>query len=150
MYHYIVKQRLRDTFEQVNRGNYPAVVAQFAPTAEHWFSGDHALGGGRRGTADITRWYDRLATLLPDLAFTITDLAVAGGPWKTFATVRWTDSLTDREGTRYTNEGVHIIELRWGKVHGLWIYCDTVKLSAILETLAKQGVEDATAPPITT
>jgi hypothetical protein len=48
MYHYVVRGKVRDSFEQVNKGNLAAIVRQFVPGSEHWFSGSHAMAG--RGT----------------------------------------------------------------------------------------------------
>lgn len=148
MYHAIVRGKLRDSFDQVNAGNYRAIVAQFAPGAEHWFAGSHALAGRRSTPAQIREWYDRLAVLLPDLRFEITHVAVRGWPWNTTAFVEWVDHLTDREGRRYSNRGVHALRLSWGKITSLRIYCDTDLLQTVLHNLAGQGVTEASAPPI--
>jgi ketosteroid isomerase-like protein len=148
MYHYIVERKLRRSFDEVNKGNLGAIVSQFSDHAEHWFSGNHALSGRRDNIAEIKRWYDRLATILPDLTFEIVTVTVRGWPWNTVATVEWVDSLTDRQGHRYNNEGVHIVGLSWGKLTSLHIYCDTQKLAGVCQTLGEQGVDEAVAPPI--
>lgn len=150
MYHYIVKKRLLNSFAALNRGDYEVITCQFPATgASHWFSGEgHPLSGLRTDKADIVRWYDRLARLMPDLTFHIDKVAVSGFPWRTTAMLEWTDSLTDRDGTRYQNRGVHVITIRWGKVIGLEVYCDTGYLMGYFKALAAQGVDEATAPPI--
>jgi len=148
MYHAIVRSKLRDSFAQVNKGNYDAIVRQFAPGAEHWFSGSHALAGHRTTPKEIQAWYERLATVLPDLRFEITNIAVQGWPWNTVAFVEWVDYLTDRTGQQYSNRGVHALRLAWGKIESLRIYCDTELLSEVLSTLGDQGVEEAVAAPI--
>ncbi|HET9871808.1 MAG TPA: nuclear transport factor 2 family protein [Propionibacteriaceae bacterium] len=143
-----MKRKLRHSFDEVNRGNLGAIVRQFSPDAEHWFSGSHGLSGRRDNIADISQWYDRLAVVLPDLKFEITAVTVSGWPWNTVAMVEWVDSFTDRQGYRYSNQGVHIIGLKWGKLTSLHIYCDTQKLSDACRALGEQGVKLATAPPI--
>ncbi|MGW5349081.1 nuclear transport factor 2 family protein [Streptomyces sp. NPDC004031] len=148
MYHAIVRRNLRKSFAEVNRGNYPAIVRQFTPAAEHWFSGSHALGGGRHDNRRIQQWYDRLAALLPDLRFELTKVSAKGWPWDTVAFVEWVDHLTDREGNHYSNQGVHVIRIAWGKITELHIYCDTALLASVLDTLAAQGVSEASAPPV--
>ncbi|WP_039804168.1 nuclear transport factor 2 family protein [Nocardia araoensis] len=148
MYHRIVEQKLRATFGDVNRGNYIPVVNGFAEQGLHWFSGTHALSGERSGPHDIARWYERLALLFPDLTFTIVEVAVRGWPWNTTAMVEWTDKLHDRKGVEFTNSGVHVVKLRWGKIVSLRIYCDTARLAMVLRTLAEQGVDEATKEPI--
>jgi ketosteroid isomerase-like protein len=96
----------------------------------------------------IQEWYDRLAVLMPDLKFEITNIVAGGWPWNTVAFVEWVDHLTDRTGRAYSNQGVHVIRLKWGKIVELHIYCDTQMLAEILQTLGEQGVGEAAAPPI--
>ena len=62
MYHAIVKRRLLNSFEALNRGDYQVITRQFAKGAVHWFSGTgHPLAGKRRTLQTIFAWYDRLA-----------------------------------------------------------------------------------------
>lgn len=148
MYHYIVRGKVRDSFEQVNKGNLAAIVRQFVPGSEHWFSGSHAMAGRRDNLGQIQAWYDRLAVLMPDLKFEITNIDVGGWPWNTVAFVEWVDHFTGPDGRAYSNQGVHVLRLKWGKIVELHIYCDTKLLSEILQTLGEQGIDQAIAPPI--
>ncbi|MFE6866876.1 nuclear transport factor 2 family protein [Kitasatospora sp. NPDC057692] len=148
MYHAIVRRNLRKSFAEVDRGNYAAVVRQFAPGAEHWFSGGHALSGGRHGAEQIQRWYDRLAEVMPDLRFELKKVVAKGLPWDTVAFVEWVDHLTDREGNQYSNQGVHVVRIKWGRITELHVYCDTGLLEAVLERLGGQGVGEAVAEPV--
>lgn len=148
MYHAIVKRKMRDSFDQINKGNYAAIVRQFAPGAEHWFSGSHALAGRRDDLEQIQSWYDRLAVIFPDLRFQITKLVVGGWPWDTYALIEWVDFVADREGRAYSNQGVHVIRLKWGKVSELHVYCDTQLLAEICDRLGAQGVAVAVDAPI--
>lgn len=149
MYHTIVKRKLQTAFADINSGNHTAIVDQFTPDAQHWFAGDHALSGRRRGRELIRAWYERLALLLPDLTFALTDVVVRGWPWNTTAVVLWTDKVHDRKGVQHSNQGVHVIGLRWGKISSLEIHCDTSVVTVLLDVLRDQGVEQAGAAPIT-
>ncbi|NHC15753.1 nuclear transport factor 2 family protein [Motilibacter deserti] len=148
MYHRIVRRRLRSSFDAINRGDYAAIVRQFGHGAEHWFSGSHTLSGRRTSALDIQAWYDRLAAVFPDLHFDITKLVVGGWPWDTVAMIEWVDFVSDESGRRYSNQGVHVIRLRWGKVVELHVYCDTQLLASICETLGSQGRSAAVAEPV--
>jgi hypothetical protein len=53
VYGHIVRRIVIDAFEQLNRGNIAGLTARLAPGAEHYFIGDHALGGRRRQLASI-------------------------------------------------------------------------------------------------
>jgi hypothetical protein len=149
MYHAIVRRKLQRAFAAINAGRYEGIVAQFAPRHRHVMFGDHALSGDRRTPESTARWYERLQRLLPGLAFDVRAIAVAGMPWRTFATVAWNDRFTLPDGSVGTNQGVHEFELRWGKVHALIVHCDTARLQRYCERIAASGVAEARAAPIT-
>ena len=149
MYHWFVKNKLRAAFAQISRGDYvEATVAQFAPRHAHVFHGEHALSGARTSLATTRRWYERLARVLPDLAFDIDGISVDGFPWRTRAIVTWRDRFTLPDGERGSNQGVHVFELAWGRVTRLEIHCDTARLERYLARMSALGIEDATAPPL--
>jgi len=148
MYHAIVRAKLRRAFRQINAGRYEPIVAQFAEQHVHLMHGDHAMSGERRSLASTARWYARLQRLMPDLRFEIEHIAVTGWPWRTIAFVGWTDQFTLPDGTRTANQGVHVFELRWGKVHALAVHCDTARLEGFLRRAAALGLGEAIAAPI--
>lgn len=150
MYHYIVKRNLINSFDALNRGDYKVITDQFRKdNVSHWFSGkNHPLSGLRRTKSSILEWYARLSRLMPDLKFEIEKIAVSGFPWHTTAMLEWTDYLTDRKGNAYSNRGVHVITISWGKVVSLEVFCDTEYLLGYFQALKDQGVEEASAGPI--
>lgn len=148
MYHFVVRSKLRRAFRDINAGAYEGIVAQFAPRHRHTMYGRHALAGERRTMRSTTLWYERLQRLLPDLRFDVRRIAVTGWPWNTTATVDWTDHFTLPDGSRGSNQGVHVFGLRWGKVHSLAIHCDTARLQGYCERMAGLGVKEALADPI--
>lgn len=150
MYHAIVKRNLLNSFAALNRGDYKVITEQFRDQGvSHWFSGEqHPMAGLRRSKSAIFEWYDRLARLMPDLKFEIEKVAISGWPWHTVAMLEWTDHLSDREGQCYSNRGVHVITIAWGKVIALEVFCDIEYLQGYFAALRAQGVEEAAAPPI--
>lgn len=150
MYHFFVRQRLKQVFAKLNAGDFAFIRAQFHPRARHWFSGRHALSGERRGPHDIGRWYERLGTVFPGIRFTVEKLVVAGWPWRTLAVAEWRDEVADRQGRPLPNAGTFVIELRWGRVTDFRVYCDTAQLELNLGVLAGQGVGEAALPAIVT
>lgn len=149
MYHLIVRIKLRRAFAAINRGDYSAVVAQFAPIHRHVMYGPHALAGERNTRASTAQWYARLQRLLPGLYFDVQAIAVTGWPWHTVATVTWQDRFGLPDGSTGTNVGVHEFVLRWGHVHMLAVHCDTARLAAYCRQMAQCGLAEAMAPPIT-
>lgn len=94
MYHFIVKQKLRRAFTDINAGRHDRIVTQFAAEHGHVMYGNHALAGERITIAATAQWYLRLKLLLPDLCFEIHAVAVPGWPWQTVAVVIWNDHFT--------------------------------------------------------
>lgn len=148
MYHTIVRARLRAVFERLNVRDFGSVAAMFGPGAEHSFFGSHALAATRRTPLAITRWYERLERVLPDLRFQVLRVQSCGWPWHTEATVEWRDSGRTLDGQPFANQGVHAVTLRWGRVRSLRVYCDTQMLAQVLARNAASGVAEAAAPPI--
>ncbi len=148
MYHSIVKKLAIQSFENLNRGDYEAVLKNVSPSIVHTFSGNHALGGTRHSIAAMREWFGRLYRLSPSLAFQIRNVAVSGWPWNTTVAVEWIDRARPADGSDYVNEGVHIIKMRWGKVVYLHAYLDTQLTIAMCGRLAAHGISEALAPPI--
>lgn len=149
MYHFIVRQRTKTIFDALSRGDFDFVLQQFAPTAEHWFSGRHALGGLRR-TSELRRaWYERLASVLPGMKFDIHKIVSSGWPWHTHVAVEWTMRVFDQKGAELSpNRGMFMLTLRWGRVTELHVHCDTQILAEHLVVIAAQGMQQAALPPI--
>ncbi|WP_025691917.1 nuclear transport factor 2 family protein [Paenibacillus zanthoxyli] len=148
MYHSIIRSQLLKIFDELNKGNYEPILNGFAPRFEHCFYGKHALGGARHTLKETRRWYERLQRVLPGLIFEIKNVNVKGWPWNTIAAVEWSDSGTTLDGKPFRNQGVHFVNIRFGKVTSLRIYCDTQVLQDVLQRNAAQGLEEAAADPI--
>ena len=147
MYHFFVRRRVAEILRHLNRGDLAFVVRLFAPGAEHWFSGRHALGGCRRTPEEIAAWYRRLAVVFPTIRFAAQKVISTGPPWNTRVVVEWTDTFAGRDDLA-GNQGVFIITLRWGRAVEFHVYCDTDGLKQNLALLASHGVAAAAAPPI--
>jgi hypothetical protein len=57
MYHAIVRRRVVALFAAVNKGDARPVLEGLAPRFEHFFLGDHALGGSRFTLEKTRLWY---------------------------------------------------------------------------------------------
>jgi ketosteroid isomerase-like protein len=148
MYHSIVRRIVLELFEQVSHGNAEPLLATLAPSFEHQFAGDTALGGSRRTLAATRRWYERLYRLLPDIAFDVENILISGGPWNTLVVAEWNETNSGTDGVRTVNHGIHAIQLKWGRVARVFIYPDTAGLKATLDRLVRAGNSEAAAPPI--
>ena len=148
-YHYIVKGKVRKSFDLVNQHRYDELLKGLSDkTLEHSFAGDHALGGKRHDKESLKRWFVRLGTVLPDLKIEITDIQVKGNVFKTLAIVRWTATCTLLNGEPYLNNGVHFITIKFGKVVKFDVHEDTKTVSHGLDVQFESGIKEAKAPKI--
>ena len=135
MYKLIVKLIARRTFRRLSAGDYEAVVKQFGPESRLVFSGDHALGGERRGQEAVREWFQQMLRLFPGIRIEPRDVVVNGWPWNTVVATHLAISATLADGRPYTNEGMQLLRLRWGRVIEDLIFEDTLKLDAELKRM---------------
>lgn len=147
MYKMIVEKKVRSTFDQINKGNYRAMIDGLAPDFEYRFLGDHALSGRRTKHDTMEQWWQRVLRLLPDARFDVHDVVVQGHPLRTRVAVRSTvQSIQD--SSPYVNDVMQFMTLRLGKVTHIETLEDTAKLEQHLATLDRSSHPDAVAPPL--
>ena len=49
--------------------------------------------------------------LFLDIQFELHRIQVQGSPWRTIATVEWSETNTGTDGVRTRNEGVNVVEI---------------------------------------
>ena len=104
---------------------------------------------GERHDADtLRRWFERLARVLPNLHLEINDIWVKGWPWNTTVFVQWDGTATLLDGAPYFQHAIHVITLRWGKIHALDVFEDSQAVADALDAQAAAGLEEAVAPQI--
>ena len=148
IYAAIVRRKVRGTFDQINAGNYQAMIDGLDSPFEYVFHGTHALGGRRVTTAAMRRWWERTFDLLPGAKFEVLEVLVTGGPWKTRIAVRNRVSGPLPNGERYENLVFQFMTLRWGKVSSVETVEDLQVLERALHIVAESGNSEARAAPI--
>jgi len=148
LYSYIVKTKIRQTFDHVNNHRWEEAVEAVAPHVHHRVSGVHALGGERNGKEATRRWFERLGRVLPNLKIKVNNVWVQGWPWHTTVFVQWDGSATLLNGTPYINRGLHVFTLRWGRVHALEEFQDSQAAASGLAAQAAAGLKEAAAGQI--
>lgn len=148
LYATIVRKKVRDTFERINRGDVAAMVAGLDDPFEYRFHGEHALGGRRTSREAMARWWRRTMRLLPGLRFEVLEVLVQGPPWRTRVATRLRVSGPLPDGTRYENLAFQFLTLRWGRVRSIETIEDLQRLTRALELVAESGVAEAAAEPI--
>ena len=133
----------------VERGDLDQVLAQFGPGCELVFVSRTALGARLSGTADLRRWFERFARLLPGPAFDVQRLVIAGPVWhqRIAAHVIIASRVA---GEPYQNQFAQFLALRWGKVVADLILEDTATWEAASRRLAAAGDAEAAEPPLAT
>ena len=148
MYHTIVRRIAKKNFERINQRDFDSLLKDCVPNVHHSFGGTHALGGERHDRDALGRWLGRLARLATKLHLTVTNVWVKGLPHNTTIIVRWTATDELPDGSLYHNHGVHIIQMRWGKITAIDANEDSQVVADSLRMRAAYGVEEASAPPI--
>jgi ketosteroid isomerase-like protein len=144
-----VERNLRATFRRVGQRDYETLLEQTAPSVLHVFPGEHALGGTRHTRDSLRRWFERLFVLFPELRFEIKEVAVRGWPWDATVMVQWENRGRACDGQPYANQGAHVLRLRWGRLVYLHEYLDSQRVAAVCRRLAREGVSEAAAKPVT-
>jgi ketosteroid isomerase-like protein len=137
VYKLIVKRIVRRTFRRLSEGNYETVVGQFGPESRFVFSGDHVLGGERRGQQAVREWFRQMLALFPGIRIEPREVVVNGWPWNTVIATHLMIEGTLEGGRQYTNEGMQLLRLRWGRVVEDLIFEDTLKLDSELKRMSQ-------------
>ena len=148
IYGLIVKKRIRQSFDQVNNHRWDELMKSIAPSVHHRFLGAHTIGGQRHDREALRRWFERLARVLPNLHLEINKIWVKGWPWDTTVFVQWDGTATLLNGGPYLQHAIHVITLRWGKIHALDVFEDSQEIARALDAQAAAGLEEAVAPQI--
>jgi ketosteroid isomerase-like protein len=148
MYHAIVKRIAAKNFTRVNDKDYDALLKDCAPDVYHRFGGSHALGGDRHDREALRRWFERLGRVSPTLSLTVHDVWVKGTPRNTTVIIRWSATQDMPDGSPYNNHGVHIVQMKWGKIVSIDANEDSQVVAAGLQVFAAHGVTEALADPI--
>lgn len=149
VYHALVRRTVRRVFDNLSRGDYPAVLSGVAADVHHVFAGDHPLGGERHTKEAMERWFERLYRLFPSLSFEVKDVIAKGWPWNTVVAVEWLAGVTPQDGEPYVNEAAHLLRIRWGRVVYIHAYEDSQKVADACRRMAGKGIEEAAAAPLT-
>ncbi len=149
MYRRLVRWQVESGFKSLSAGDFGPVVARLAPDVHHVFEGDHALGGERHSSGAVERWFERLWRLCPSLDFVVHRVVSNGPPWDIWAAAEWTARVETAAGPPYVNKGTHVIRIRNGKVRYLHAYEDSQVVANACAHMARLGVEEASAAPIT-
>lgn len=148
LYSYIVKKKIRQTFDDVNNHRWDEAVEAVAPNIHHRVSGLHALGGERRDKAALRRWFERLGRVQPNLHIKVNNIWVVGLPWHTTVFVQWDGTAKLLNGGAYVNRGLHVFTLKWGKVYALEEFQDSEAAAYALSAQASIGLKEAVAEQI--
>lgn len=134
-------------FEKLNEADAGPFVAAVRDDVVFTYPGKHALGGTMHGRDAIAEWFQRFFRFFPGIEWTIKDIVVEGPPWgKTVVSAEWSVHCVLENGHVFTNEGLHIIELKNAKASAVRVYLDTQRSAAALKSLADSGVDEARVP----
>jgi ketosteroid isomerase-like protein len=105
-------------------GDCELVLRLMAPDVRFIFPGTSSFAADTTGKEGIERWLRRFVAMHPH--YEILDVTVSGPPWNTRLGIR----MRDRIGEDYTNEGMHYMIMRWGRVCYDRVFIDTEAVAA--------------------
>lgn len=149
MYYRIVRQTVEQGFSRFSQGDPEAILSKFAPSATFRFIGDHAMSADLSTPNAIRAWFGRTLRLFPGIQIVPSRMQISGTPWNTLVVVQLAIHVPMPGGQAYQNTGLQMLRLRWGRVIEDVVCEDTALLVSALQTLAKRGIAEAAAAPIT-
>jgi ketosteroid isomerase-like protein len=132
VYKFAVKQVAKRAYRNMSKGDWEAVVKDFDPNAHFVFAGQHEMALDCRGVEPVKEWFKRTYALMPDFRIEPKKMLVNGPPWDLWVAALFDVSAT-LAGEPYTNSGLHLLHLRWGKVIDDYVYEDSQKFALALE-----------------
>jgi ketosteroid isomerase-like protein len=133
MYKTIVRRMIRSGFRALSSGDYEQVLRLFHQQITFAFAGTSSLGGERCGVEAVRAWFQQLYASFPGIQFTVHQVIVQGWPWNTLVATRFSLAAPRLDGSVYSNEGMQMVRLRWGRVVEDRLYEDTYKLEQELQ-----------------
>lgn len=147
-YHRLVRALLPQLYRQASAGRYWIVLALCSPRVHTHTPGDGALGGDRHSRDGYRRWWQRVFRLHATLDLQLHSVTVDGPPWNTVVHTEWTDHVTARDGTIFTNHGTHDGRMRWGRITDLDYDWNQDVVRRACQHHADLGLTEASAAPI--
>jgi ketosteroid isomerase-like protein len=108
-------------------GDCDLVLKLMSDDVRFIFPGTSSFAADSTGKEEIERWLRRFVAMHP--RYEILDVMVSGPPWNTRLGVR----VRDRIGDDYSNEAMHYLRMRWGKVCYDQVFVDTEAVSAFVQ-----------------
>ncbi|MFI4984641.1 MAG: nuclear transport factor 2 family protein [Solirubrobacterales bacterium] len=133
--------KLRHDVRALDAGDYQPVFSGYAEDAVLRFNeGPHRWSGEHRGKAAIGRFLRNFVGA--GLQGHISELFLAGPPWRLTLIVRFDDHAHDPAGEEiYRNRTVLLARTRWGRI--VWqedFYEDTERIHALEARLSELGI----------
>ena len=136
--------KFRRDVRALSAGDYRPLLAVFAKDSTLRFNdGPHRWAGEHRGKAAIERFLQDFVAA--GIEGEITELFVAGPPWRMTLLARFDDRAHDHDGAEvYRNRTVLLVRTRWGRVVLQEdFYEDTRRIEELERSLVERGVPPA-------
>ena len=135
LYAWAVRSMLHRTLRSLREGDLEPLFSTYADDITFVFPGHNSWAGEFRGRGEVERWVRRVYQV--GLRLEPHEILVMGPPWDTTVCLRFTDRCTASDGTIvYTNRGVILGKIAWGKITYYEVNEDTEKVVALDEYVA--------------
>jgi hypothetical protein len=129
LYRWSIELVTRFALCRLKRGNARWILALMTDDVHFRFLGEHSWSADFHSKSEVKAWLDRYVEV--GLQLEPLDVVVSGPPWKTVVCIQFVDSATDGFGNViYSNEGVLVDRVSWGRIREHISYEDTQRTAA--------------------
>lgn len=147
-YTWLLRAVLRRNTRRLMAGDTQPILRTFSDEATLVLDGHHSWSGQHRGKLAIRTFLERF--LAEQIRGELHEILVAGPPWRTLISARFTDSAVDATGqTVYENHAMILARIQWGKIVHQHIYEDTQRVAAFDEYLSTRSATNRKQRPAT-
>ena len=115
---FIAQMKVRSAFEALNQRDFPAFSAAWRDDCVFIYPGDIEASGKYEGRAAIEKWFTNFLDQYPKIKFTVKNICVDNVMdfvGTNVVAAHWDIDLTNRDGKKFKNSGVTVIEIKFGK-----------------------------------
>jgi ketosteroid isomerase-like protein len=117
MYRRLVEHRIRQLWDAANRGDLDAILDNFAARFSYvGLAGDTPLSTECHTVDELRDHLVTVATTFPGVRYDVASVMAGGWPHHTRVMTVIDVHAPLADGTRYANQIVQYVQLRWGKV----------------------------------
>lgn len=114
----IAKRNVSLAFDALNRRDFSAFLSAWRDDCVFIYPGDIPVSGKMEGKKSIENWFQNFLDQFPEIKFTVKNICVENifdFVGTNVVSAHWDVDLTNRDGKKVQNNGVTVINIKFGK-----------------------------------